>query len=253
MGATEEHNSPFEHCHVVTSTTHKTLRGPRSGIIFARKSYNDMGEINQDHRNIDLIKLIDQAVFPALQGGPHNHQIAGVAVALKEAKQENFKEYIIQVKKNAKRIGECLVNKGCILATGGTENHMVLWDCRPLGITGSKLEKVLEYVEVSVNKNAISGDVSAVTPGGVRIGTPAMTTRGMIENDIEQVADILYDAATIAIKIQKEAGSKQLVDFTKVLYNEAGPLSLELQELKQRVTNLAKQFPLPGINPIDYM
>ena len=251
--ATEEHNSPFEHCHVVTSTTHKTLRGPRSGIIFARRENNNENNNNaNDHRNNDLIKLVDQAVFPALQGGPHNHQIAGLAVALKEAKQDNFKEYIRQVKKNAKRIGECLVAKGCVLATGGTDNHMVLWDCRPLSITGSKMEKVLEYVEVSVNKNAVAGDVSAVTPGGVRIGTPAMTTRGMVEKDIEQVADILYDAAMIAIKIQTEAGSKKLIDFSKVLYNESGPFAKDLQELKQRVMNLAKQFPLPGVNPMDY-
>merc|ERR1711907_196784 len=125
------------------------------------------------------------------QGGPHNHQIAALAVALKEASMPEFISYIQQVKANAKALAGALTNKGYSMVTGGTDNHIVLWDARPTGITGSKLEKVLELVGISVNKNSVRGDTSAVTPGGVRLGTSAMTTRGMIEEDMNTIADFI--------------------------------------------------------------
>ena len=124
-------NDPFQHCDVVTSTTHKSLRGPRSGIIFCRKA---------------LEEAINTAVFPTLQGGPHNHQIAALAVALNEAARPEFKKYIRQVRSNAQALAASLVKQGYTIVTGGTDNHIVLWDARSTGVTGSKLEKVLEKV-----------------------------------------------------------------------------------------------------------
>ena len=136
--AAKECNNPFEYCDVVTSTTHKSLRGPRSGMIFSRRG--------------ELTEKIDQAVFPSLQGGPHNHQITALAVALQEASQPDFKEYIKQVKSNARALASALSKNGYSIVTGGTDNHLVLWDARPTGLTGSKLEKILERVGISVNK-----------------------------------------------------------------------------------------------------
>jgi len=168
--------SPFDYADVVTTTTHKSLRGPRAGLIFFRK----------DERGFEA--LINQAVFPALQGGPHEHQIAGVATQFKEVMTPEFKAYSAQVCKNASALGAKLVSMGYSLATGGTDNHLVLWDLKPQGITGSKFEKVCDAVCITLNKNCVPGDRSAVTPGGVRIGAPALTTRKMDENDFEQIA-----------------------------------------------------------------
>ena len=231
--AAEECNSPFDYCDVVTSTTHKSLRGPRSGMIFSRKEFSDR---------------IDTAVFPSLQGGPHNHQIAALAVALKEASEPEFKCYIKKVKANAQSLASALANKGYCMVTGGTDNHIVLWDARPTGITGSKLEKVLELVGISVNKNSIRGDTSAVTPGGVRLGTPAMTTRGMIDHDMNTIADFIHRAVGIAAVVQDKAGSKKLIDFSRVLH-EDGDIKKQLEILGNDVQNVAIRFPLPGLKP----
>ncbi|KAH8066292.1 glycine hydroxymethyltransferase [Aureococcus anophagefferens] len=147
--ATQEANDPFKYCDIVTTTTHKSLRGPRSGIIFFKKArFEDK---------------INNAVFPALQGGPHEHQIAGVAVQLKETTKPEFKGYVQQVKKNIKAMAAKLVDQyGYALATGGTDNHLLLWDLRPAGITGSKVEKICDAVQITLNKNAVPGDVSAL-------------------------------------------------------------------------------------------
>ncbi|KAJ1429318.1 serine hydroxymethyltransferase 3 [Ochromonadaceae sp. CCMP2298] len=232
--ATRQANSPFEHCDVVTSTTHKSLRGPRSGIIFSRK---------------ELSEKIDTAVFPCLQGGPHNHQIAALAVALKEAAQPEFVEYIKQVKLNAAAVAEALQGFGYTIVTGGTDNHLVLWDARPTGLSGSKLEKLLEMCEISVNKNSVVGDTSAVTPGGVRIGTPAATTRGMRQAEMRTVAGFLHSAVELGQRAQASeamGGSKKLKDFTAVLEQQfAG----EVAQLREAVESFASQFPLPGIVP----
>jgi glycine hydroxymethyltransferase len=189
--AAREAESPFEFADVVTSTTHKSLRGPRSGVIFCKRH---------------LKEKIDFAVFPALQGGPHNHQIAALAVALKEAQTPAFRLYAAQVRKNAKALSAAMQKKGYNIVTGGTDNHIVLWNVRDLGLTGSKMEKVLERCSVSVNKNAIHGDKSAVSPGGVRLGTPAMTSRGLVEADFEIVADFLQQAADLTHRVQEKSG-----------------------------------------------
>jgi len=179
--ATGIHMSPFQYCDVVTTTTHKSLRGPRSGMIFYK--YSD--------KIPDIKDKIDMAVFPALQGGPHNHQIGGLAVQLKEVCQPGFKESSNQLVANSKALAKELMAKGHKLATDGTDNHLVLWDVRPHGLTGSKVEKVCELAAISVNRNAVHGDASALSPGGVRVGTPAMTTRGCKESDFATVASFL--------------------------------------------------------------
>lgn len=228
---TGEAVSPFQYADIVTTTTHKSLRGPRAGLIFFRK----------DERGFE--PLINQAVFPALQGGPHEHQIAGVATQFKEAMTPEFKLYAQQVKKNAAALGAKLVSMGYTLATGGTDNHLVLWDLKPQGITGSKFEKVCDAVCITLNKNCVPGDRSAVTPGGVRIGAPAMTTRKFVESDFEQIAVFLDRALKIALDIQAKSGPK-LVDFVALLENNA-----DIEALKLEVNKFATSFPMPGFDP----
>jgi glycine hydroxymethyltransferase len=228
---TGEAISPFNYADIVTTTTHKSLRGPRAGLIFFRK----------DERGFE--PLINQAVFPALQGGPHEHQIAGVATQLKEAMTPEFKVYTQQVKKNAAALGAALVSKGYALATGGTDNHLVLWDLKPQGITGSKFEKTCDAVCITLNKNCVPGDRSAVTPGGVRIGAPAMTTRKFVESDFEQIAEFLDKALKIALEIQQKSGPK-LKDFVKMLEGNDQVAALRLE-----VNKFATTFPMPGFDP----
>uniref|UniRef100_A0A7R9WYA7 Serine hydroxymethyltransferase n=2 Tax=Craspedostauros australis TaxID=1486917 RepID=A0A7R9WYA7_9STRA len=229
--ATEELASPFEHCDVVTTTTHKSLRGPRAGMIFFRK----------DERGFE--SRINQAVFPALQGGPHEHQIAGVATQLKEVMTPEFKVYSQQVKSNAKALADKLTSLGYSMASGGTENHLVLWDLKPKGITGSKFEKTCDAVCITLNKNCVPGDRSAVTPGGVRIGAPALTTRKMVEADFEQIAMFLHEALEISLKIQEKTG-KKLKDFIPELDNNE-----EIKTLRSKVNAFATTFPMPGFDP----
>ena len=224
LAAAKQCADPFEFADVVTTTTHKSLRGPRSGMIFFRKQHE---------------AAINGAVFPALQGGPHNHQIGALCVALREAGTPEFVEYAKAVKLNAKALASGLSTRGYEIVTGGTDNHLVLWDLRPLGLTGSKMERLCESVHISLNKNAVRGDKSALTPGGVRIGTPAMTTRGLSEADFDQVADQLHAAAQLALKLQKQSGPK-LKDFSALLET-----SDEVAALRERVTQFARQFPMP--------
>ena len=227
--ATKQQASPFAYCDVVTTTTHKSLRGPRAGMIF--------------YKNAELGAKINQAVFPALQGGPHEHQIAGIATQLKEVMTEDFCTYSIQVKKNAAALSAKLMELGYTIATGGTENHLVLWDLKPQGITGSKFEKVCDAVSITLNKNCVPGDRSAVSPGGVRIGTPALTTRTFTEADFEQVGVFLHEALLIALKLQEASGPK-LKDFVPLLDGNA-----ELEALASKVHAFASGFPMPGFDP----
>lgn len=229
--ATGELNNPFDYCDVVTTTTHKSLRGPRAGIIFFRK----------DERGFET--RINQAVFPALQGGPHEHQIAGVATQLKEVCTPEFKVYAQQVKKNAQALANKLTSMGYSMATGGTENHLVLWDLKPQGITGSKFEKACDAVNITLNKNCVPGDRSAVTPGGVRIGAPAMTTRKFLESDFEKIAEFLAETLKISLAIQEKSGPK-LKDFVAMLDGNA-----DIKALRTRINAFATSFPMPGFDP----
>jgi glycine hydroxymethyltransferase len=227
--AADEVESPFNHCDIVTSTTHKSLRGPRSGMIFYRK-----GE------GLDYEERINTAVFPMCQGGPHENTIAALAVQFKEAATPEFKTYIQQVVKNAQFLSAELEKLGHSIVTGGTDNHLLLWDLRPKGLTGSKIEKLLDYCNITVNKNAIYGDKSALSPGGVRLGTNALTTRRMEEKEMAQVAVFLDRACTIAIRIQGEVG-KKLVDFEAACKTDE-----ELAGLSKEVMEFAKTFYIPG-------
>jgi len=234
--AAQEAANPFEYCDIVTTTTHKTLRGPRAGLIFFKKNRKDKDGVADD-----LEAKVNFAVFPSIQGGPHENTIAAIAVALKEVNSPSFKEYAAQVRKNAKKMGEVLQSKGYTLQSGGTDNHLVLWDLRPQGITGSKLEKVCDAVSITVNKNAVAGDVNAVAPGGVRLGAPALTSRGMKEADFEKIAEFLVRALKIALDIQTTSG-KKLQDFLNAI-----PSHAEIKGLREEVEAFAKEFPMPGM------
>ncbi|KAJ3106571.1 Serine hydroxymethyltransferase 4 [Phlyctochytrium bullatum] len=234
--AAKEQGNPFDYCDVVTTTTHKTLRGPRAGLIFFRRA--PKGE-----KNSDLEERINFAVFPSNQGGPHNNTIAGIAVALKQVAQPEFKAYAAQVRKNAKALGDALMSKGYKLVTNGTENHLVLWDLRPLGLTGSKMETICDAVNITLNKNSVHGDASALVPGGVRVGAPALTSRSFTEEDFVQVAEFLHRAAQLALKIQQSTG-KLLKDFSAALATNE-----EVKALRHEVESFARKFPMPGFDP----
>ena len=221
--ATQEMRSPFDHCDIVTTTTHKSLRGPRAGIIFFRR---------------ELEQQINDAVFPGLQGGPHENQIAAVATQLREVQTPEFKEYIKQVRLNAQTLSSALEGQGFTIVTGGTENHLMLVDLRNKGISGGKAEKLLEYVGISVNKNTIPGDVSALNPSGIRIGTPAITTRGFKEKDMFYLADILSRVIKIGTFIQSEHNPKTIKEFTEHFRTHT-----ELEIISSEIMNWMTSFP----------
>lgn len=182
--------SPFEYSDIVTTTVHKTLRGPRAGLIFFRKGVRGVDK-NGQKIMYDYESKINQAVFPGLQGGPHNNAIAGIATAMKQAKTTEFVEYQKQVLANSKKLAETLQQLGYTITSGGTDVHLVLVDLRSKGLTGSKAEKVLEDISIACNKNTVPGDKSAFNPSGIRLGTPALTTRGLKEDDIVKVAQFI--------------------------------------------------------------
>lgn len=222
-------DSPFAYCDIVTTTVHKSLRGPRAGMIFFRRD------------NRDFEERINQAVFPGLQGGPHDHQIAAIATQMKEVQTDEFKQYAKQVVSNAQAIGKKLTSLGYTLATGGTDNHLVLWDLRPQGLTGSKIEHACDLCHITLNKNAVIGDKSALSPGGVRIGAPALTTRGFKEADFEKVGEFLDRVVKISLGIQGKVG-KKLSDFKKEIKNNE-----EIKQLSKEVNEFAMKFPMPGV------
>ena len=198
------HQSPIPYADYTTTTTHKTLRGPRGGLILTRESN---------------AKAIDKAVFPGIQGGPLMHVIAAKAVAFKEALQPGFREYQQQIVRNAKALAGVLITRGYTLVSGGTDNHLMLIDLRPQGMTGKNASALLESVGVTVNKNTVPFETaSAFTTSGIRIGTPAVTTRGMREAEMEEIGDII----ATALERQDEA---------------------TLSGVRRRVTDLTDRFP----------
>jgi len=228
-------NNPFEYCDIVTTTTHKTIRGPRAGVIFYRKAKAE----ETDEKIKTLEHRINFSVFPACQGGPHNHQIAGIAVAMKQACTPEFKAYAKRVMDNCNAMAERLIELGYTLATGGSDNHSILWALKSQGISGSKLEKVCELAGISINKNTIAGDVSALSPSGVRIGSASLTTRGFTQNDFRKVADLLHEACQLAVDIQSKSGKPLKV------FNPAAEADSRIPELKKRVQEYARSFPIP--------
>ncbi|KAK1292844.1 hypothetical protein QJS10_CPB17g02456 [Acorus calamus] len=237
--------SPFDYADVVTTTTHKSLRGPRGAMIFFRKGVK---EVNKQGKEVmyDFEDKINSAVFPGLQGGPHNHTITGLAVALKQAMTSEYKAYQEQVLSNCAKFAQCLTEKGYELVSGGTENHLVLVNLKNKGIDGSRVEKVLEQVHIAANKNTVPGDVSAMVPGGIRMGTPALTSRGFAEEDFAKVADYFDAAVKIALKIKSETkGGTKLKDFVATMQTNAS-IQSEIVKLRHEVEEYAKQFPTIG-------
>ena len=173
------HPSPIPYAHVTTTTTHKTLRGPRGGMILSSEEVNKKNNFNK-------------AVFPGIQGGPLMHVIAAKAVCLKEALTPEFKAYQAQIKKNASALAAALMDKGFDIVSGGTDNHLMLVDLRRLGLTGKDTEKLLDSVHITCNKNTVPNDPqSPFITSGLRMGTPAVTSRGLVEEDMEKIAEAI--------------------------------------------------------------
>lgn len=191
-------NDPMEHCHVVTTTTHKTLRGPRGGMIMVGKDFENPWGIKTPKGEIRTItSLLDLAVFPGIQGGPLEHTIAAKAVAFGEALTEEYFDYILQVKKNASALAGHFMDKGYEIVSGGTDNHLLLIDLRNKNITGKAAEAVLGKAGITINKNMVPyDDKSPFVTSGIRLGTAAMTTRGLKEKDMADIAEFI-DVALI--------------------------------------------------------
>jgi glycine hydroxymethyltransferase len=198
-------NDPMPHCHIITTTTHKTLRGPRGGVIMIGKDFeNPWGEKTPKGEIKMMSAILDAAVFPGTQGGPLEHVIASKAVAFGEALSDDYMHYCVQVIKNAKTMAEALVTKGYKIISGGTDNHCMLIDLRNKGITGKEAEKALGEADITVNKNMVPfDDKSPFVTSGVRIGTPAITSRGLKEKDCVKVIE-LFDAALMKRNDPKE-------------------------------------------------
>jgi len=240
---------PFESCHIVTTTTHKTLRGARSGMIFYRIGNK---ETPKGPVPYNLEKPIKEALFPGLQGGPHNHAIAGVCVALGQALRPEFKEYQTQVLKNAQQMSKTLQDLGYNIVTGGTDNHLVLVNLKNKGLDGNRAEKVLEAVHIACNKNTCPGDVSALRPSGLRLGAPALTTRGFMEEDFVTVAKYIDEAINITLFIlsKLEGGAKApLKDFKEKLATDP-EVREKIDSLGAKVNAFAESFPIPGHDEI---
>ena len=189
-------NDPMPHCHVVTTTTHKTLRGPRGGLILMGKDFDNPFGIKLKNGSLrKMSSLLDSAVFPGNQGGPLEHIIAAKAIAFKEALSDDFLKYILQVKKNASVLADILVSKGYNIISSGTDNHMMLIDLRNKNISGKQGEEALGKADITVNKNMVPfDDKSPFVTSGIRIGTAAVTTRGLDENDMKTIAEFIDDA-----------------------------------------------------------
>jgi glycine hydroxymethyltransferase len=235
--------SPFEYADIVTTTTHKSLRGPRGAMIFFRKGVRSTDKTGKEIM-YDLQDPINFSVFPGHQGGPHNHTITALAVALKQAQSDDFKLYQQQVIKNAKALEEEFTRLGHVLVTGGTDNHMVLLDLKPHSIDGARLEAVLEQINIACNKNTTPRDKSALSPMGIRIGAPAMTSRGMSEADFKRIVGYFDKSIALTKEIQaslpKEAN--KLKDFKAKLAKDDNE---EIHKLKKEIVEWASSYPLP--------
>ncbi|KAL3496946.1 serine hydroxymethyltransferase [Aspergillus germanicus] len=236
--------SPFEYADVVTTTTHKSLRGPRGAMIFFRKGVRNTDPKTGKDILYDLEGPINFSVFPGHQGGPHNHTITALSVALKYAATEEFKQYQEQVLKNAKALESEFKVLGHKLVSDGTDSHMVLVDLRSKALDGARVEAVLEQINIACNKNSIPGDKSALTPCGIRIGAPAMTSRGMGEEDFKRIARYIDQSINLCKKVQGELPKEanKLKDFKAKVASGTVP---EILELRKEVAQWASSFPLP--------
>ncbi|MFM2195776.1 MAG: hypothetical protein RL092_1376 [Bacteroidota bacterium] len=219
-------SSPFDHCHFVTSTTHKTLRGPRGGIILMKKDFENPFGLKDLKGNVRMMSnLLDMAVFPGTQGGPLEHVIAGKAVAFGELLSDEFTQYAHQVKNNAQAMAKALNDLGYQIISGGTDNHLMLIDLRNKGITGKKAQETLDLAHITLNKNAVPfDDKSPFVTSGIRIGVPAITTRGLKEKDMENVVRLIDK---VLMNIDNQTIIKEVKDEVNVWMNQY-PLYPEL-------------------------
>ncbi|XP_035384719.1 serine hydroxymethyltransferase, cytosolic isoform X1 [Electrophorus electricus] len=239
--------SPFEYCDIVSTTTHKTLRGCRAGVIFYRKGVRSVDSKTGRESLYNLESLINQAVFPGLQGGPHNHAIAGVAVALKQALTSEFKVYQTQVLANCRALADALLEKSYKVVTGGSDNHLILVDLRPNGTDGGRAEKVLEACAIACNKNTCPGDKSALRPSGLRLGSPALTSRGLVEEDFRQVAEFVHRCIQLTVEIQKNMNPKATLKEFKETLAQDEEYQKKMKEIRVEVEAFAQKFPMPGL------
>jgi len=237
--------SCFPYADVVTTTTHKSLRGPRGAMIFCRKGLRGTTKKGEPVM-YDIEDKINFAVFPGLQGGPHNHTIGALATCLKQVNTPEFVEYQKQVLKNCASLARRLDELGYSLVSGGTDNHLVLVDLKKSrNIDGSRVERVLELACIASNKNTIPGDKSALMPGGIRMGTPALSSRGFKEDDFAIVADFFDRAVSIALKLKDTEQGRKLKSFKEMC--ASGPsVDAELLKLRNDVMNFACTFPTVG-------
>lgn len=215
-------NDPMEHCHIVTTTTHKTLRGPRGGLILVGKNFdNPFGLKTPKGELRKMSSLLDSGVFPGTQGGPLEHVIAAKAIAFGEALSDEYLTYIVQVAKNAKAMAAAFVDRGYKIISGGTDNHLMLIDLRSKNLTGKLAEEALIQADITINKNMVPFDTqSPMVTSGMRIGTPAMTTRGLVEKDVVKIVDLIDEA------LKKPEDGKHL------------------KTVKRKVNAFMKKFPL---------
>ena len=200
------HPSPAGLADIITTTTHKTLRGPRAGMIMCNGNPSDPLKPVKNPTKKDLPTLIDRSIFPGFQGGPHMHTIAGIAVALKEAATKEFKEWAKQVVKNSRKFAEIFNARGLRLMTGGTDNHLILMDVTPFEITGKEAEERLDRIGVTLNKNMIPYDSRPpYDPSGIRLGTPCVTIRGMKEKEMEVLGNAIADTLESQNNMKKSA------------------------------------------------
>jgi len=240
--------SCFPYADVVTTTTHKSLRGPRGAMIFYRKGQKGVDKKGNPIM-YDLEEKINFAVFPGLQGGPHNHTIGALAVCLKQANTPEFVEYQKQVLKNCSRLADELNKRGYHMVSGGTDNHLVLVDMKSSRkIDGARVERVLEMACIATNKNTIPGDKSALIPGGIRMGTPALTSRGLTEDDFTTVAEFFDRAVSIAVDLKNNTEEgKKMKGFRNMC--AIGPsVHPDLVQLRKEVTEFACTFPTVGFD-----
>jgi glycine hydroxymethyltransferase len=215
-------NDPMEHCHVITTTTHKTLRGPRGGMILVGKNIDNPWGLKTPKGEIrKLSSVLDSGVFPGTQGGPLEHVIAAKAISFLEALSDDYLKYVVQVAKNAKTMAESFVARGYKIISGGTDNHLMLIDLRSKKLTGKQAEESLIQADITINKNMVPFDTqSPFVTSGMRIGTPAITTRGMVEKDVVKIVELIDEA------LQKAEDQKHL------------------RSVKRKVNRLMEKFPL---------
>lgn len=233
-------NNPFEYCDIVTTTTHKLLRGPRSAMVFYRK------KVIKNNVEIDVKQKIDFAVFPGLQGGPHNQKITALAVALKQAKSAEYKEYVKNVYNNAQVMAEEFKKLGYTLYSDGTKSHLILICLKDVG--GFEVQHVCDRANITLNMNCIHSDKSPLRPSGIRLGTPALTTRGFNTDDFIKVCQFVHEGIEIAKDISMKSKVPNSSDLDTSKFTENCLSDARIGDLKKRVSEFAVKFDLPVFN-----